>query len=227
MLPAVTQTSWQESLRETARAKFLSPREMVTHFDVAFRGRDEHPDSPVLLYAMGALFKINCPKPPVARVAESCITQALLSEPGAAQKGFALLSFWRLNGLSINTDLIKHTIERIILRHQWRGASSDVAWALAFCLEQKIPLSVGAAKVLSLFDDDSIVLLALDLYATGLLPAGFSTKAITKLLKKADLDGEHWLLSYEARRQGFLKASATAVSKQLLFSGILAKKVNF
>ena len=227
VLPAVTQESWQERLRETARAKFLALRDMVTHFDAAFRLRNEHPDSPVLLYAMGALFKIICPKPPVARVAESCITQALLSEPGAAQKGFALLSFWRLNGLSLNTDLIKHTIDRIILRHQWKGASSDVAWALAFCLEQQIPLSKSAAKVLSRFDDDSIVLQALDLHAAGLLPEGFSTKGIEKLIKNADLDGEHWLLSYEALRQGFLTASASAVSQHQLFSDLLAKKVTF
>jgi hypothetical protein len=226
-LPSASQESWQHHLMETARAKFLNPHEMVRHFDVAFRLREEYPESPVLLYAIGALFKIFRPDPEVGRIAQSSITQALLSEPGAAQKAFALLSFWQINGFSLNSTLIHDTICRMILRHQWRGATSDVAWALAFCLEHKIHLNKSTAKVLSHFEDDCILLQALHLHSDGLLSSGFSTNRIQKQIKDADLDREHWLLSYETARHGFLNVSSPAISKHPLFADLLAKKVSF
>jgi hypothetical protein len=200
---------------------------MVRHFDVAFRLREEYPESPILLCAMGVLFKITRPEPEVGRIAQSSITQALLSEPGAAQKAFALLSFWHINGFSLNTTLIHDTICRMIFRHQWRGATSDVAWALAFCLEQGMLLNKSTARVLSRFDDDCILLQALHLHSAGLLPSGFSSSHIEKRIKDADLDREHWLLSYETARHGFLNASLPAVSKHPLFADLLAKKVSF
>jgi hypothetical protein len=104
----------------------------------------------------------------------ACITQALLCEPGTAQKAFALLSFWRINGLSIDSQLIKDTISRMILRHESRGPSNDVTWALAFCLSEGLSVGKEAAKVLSTFDDDTILIEALHMRAEGLLSAGFS-----------------------------------------------------
>lgn len=225
-LPHVAQESWQQQLLETGRAKFSAAGEMVRHFDVAFRLRHEYPDAPVLLYAIAVLFKIVRPDREVGRIAQSCITQALLGEPGAAQKGFALLSFWQINGFSLNADLLRETICKMITRHQWRGASSDISWALAFCLEGQISLNKSAADVLSRFDDDCIVLQALHLHALGLLP-GFVITRVQKLLKSADLDREHWLLAYESVRHNFLTTSSTAVKSNHLFSDLLAKKISF
>lgn len=226
-LPGATQESWQHQLLSAGRTKFRDPRDMVEHFDTAFRLREIHPEAPILLYAVGVLFGITCPGEKTGRIAESCITQALLAEPGVAQKVFALLSFWRINGYILNKDLIRETICNMIIRHQWRGASSDVAWALAFCLEEQLTLNKRTAKVLSQFEDDCIMLQALHLHSSGLIPAGFSTGHIKQVLKTADLDREHWLLSYEAVRHGFLPTTATAVSHSSLFADLLAKKVTF
>jgi hypothetical protein len=226
-LPGASQESWQQHLQDTARAKFLNPQEMVRHFDVAFRLREEYPESPILLYAMGVLFKITRPEPEVGRIAQSSITQALLSEPGAAQKAFALLSFWHINGFSLNTTLIHDTICRMVFRHQWRGATSDVAWALAFCLEQGMLLNKSTARVLSRFDDDCILLQALHLHSAGLLPSGFSSSHIEKRIKDADLDREHWLLSYETARHGFLNARLPAGEQASAVCGSTGKESQF
>lgn len=226
-LPETNQPLWQQRLHETARASFRRAQDMITHFDVAFAMRCEFPGAPILLYAMGILFKINQPTAEVGRIAESCITQALLGEPGSAQKAFALLSFWSINGFKLNTDLIAKTISRMIFRHQWKGASSDIAWALAFCLQEKISLSNEAADVLSQFDDDCILLQALDLRSSGLLPHGFKIDRVKTRLKDAHLDREHWLLAYETVRHGFLTTTNRLVQKNNLFADFLAKKISF
>jgi hypothetical protein len=208
-------------------ARFWSPYDVVKYFDAAFRLREQYPDEPVLLYALGILFKIACPSDKVGRIAQSCITQALLCEPGASQKAFALLTWWHLNGLVLDDVLIANTVNQMLIRHEAIGFSSDIAWALSFCLDQHYVLSKRAGKILSGFDDDCIALQALHMHSNGLLPAGFHTKHIVKALKDADLDREHWLLAYEALRHGFLTVSAAAVRKNPLFSDLLKRKVTF
>src|ERR1017187_1438482 len=226
-LPRAAEEEWQELLVQSGGARANNIRGMVRHFDTAFRQRERYPDSPVLLYALGVLFSLKCPVPEVGRIAQSCLTQAILSEPGAAQKAFALLSYWRLNGFLVDGDLISSTINQLILRHEASGLSSDVAWALAFCLEQRFELNAKAGKALSRFDDDCIALQALHLASLGLLPKGFSTASVSKLLRTCDLDREHWLIAYEAARQGFLRDSEPAVKSNPLFSDLLAHRISF
>jgi hypothetical protein len=85
-LPRAVGDSWQDELRTHSKAAFFTAANMVSYFDRAFRLRSEFPDDPVLMYAIGTLFKVRPPKAEVRRVAESCITQAVLSEPGSAQR---------------------------------------------------------------------------------------------------------------------------------------------
>lgn len=226
-LPRPSQDEWQESLKEAGTTRFMSSNTMVKYFDTAFRLREQFPDEPVLMYALGILFNIGRPHPDVARIAQGCITQALLCEPGAAQKAFALLSFWHLNGVALDKPLITATIDRMIIRHQASGFSSDCAWALAFCLENCYALGHKAARVLSHFDDDCIALQALHMEHMGLLPKGFRNSGIATALKDADLDREHWLIAYETVRHNFLPVCRKAVDDNPFFSDLLKNRVTF
>jgi hypothetical protein len=116
-LPQPTEDDWRSLVYETARVKFDRAHEMVRYFDTAFRLREQFPEAPVLAYALGVLFKVTKPGDEAGRIAQSCVTQAILAEPGAAQKAFALLSYWRLNGFLLNGELLKDTISKIVLQH--------------------------------------------------------------------------------------------------------------
>jgi hypothetical protein len=155
------------------------------------------------------------------------MTQALLCEPGAAQKAFALLTYWHLNGLALDNSLISSTIDQMVVRHHASGFSSDIAWALAFCIEQGYSLNSKAAQVLSNFDDDCIALQVLHMRQIGLLPKGFSDRKISSTLRDVDLDREHWLVAYETVRHGFLKVCEAAVQANPLFAQLLKNKVTF
>jgi len=226
-LPEASQDEWHEMLFQASRVRFTNPHQMVNYFDIAFRFRARYADKSVLSYALGILFKVKCPDAEVGRVAQSCITQALLSEPGTAEKAFALLSFWRLNGFQLDKDLLGTAIFRMISRHRSAGPSSDLAWALSFCLEEGISLDKQVSRMLSHFDDDCILLQVLHLQSQGLLSAGFNTKSISKLIKTADLDREHWLIAYESVRQGFLNDGEAAVKNNKLFADLLLHGVSF
>jgi hypothetical protein len=225
-LPQPAGDLWQDDLRSHSRSAMATAANMVAYFDRAFDLRSKFPDAPVLMYAMGSLFKVRPPKDDVRRVAESCISQALLSEPGCAQKAFALLAFWELNGSAFDRAVLTTTIEQLVKLHEYRGVSSDVAWALAFCIEHRVPLSGKVGKNLSRVEDNAVAIQALHANALGLAP-GFTVKTIESDLKSESCDGPHWLLLYEAVRQGFIPSLTGIVASNALFADLLAKGVAF
>jgi hypothetical protein len=223
----VVNDEWQRAMPDGAKRPLGTASEMVHYFDIAFSYRQRFPESAVMLYALGALFRLRVPRPGTERVAQSGVTQALMAEPGCAQKAFALLTFWVSNGLRMDRSLLARTVSRMVIVHGARGMSSDVAWALSFCATHRLELDNAAARVLARVEDDCIGIQALQLHREGLLASGFSTSKLSKLLRGCDLDGEHWLIAYEAVRHGFLFDSEKAVLGNPLFCDLLQKGVTF
>jgi hypothetical protein len=199
---------------------------MVSYFDHAFRLRVAHPNEPVLMYAIGALFRLRRPASGVQRTAESCVSQAILAEPGCTQKALALLSYWELNGARFDRDVTKRTIESLCALHETRSFSSDVAWALAFAIQNKLSLGKAVGEGLSRLDDDAIAILACHAHSLGLL-SGFNRRAIERDLRDEDCDGDHWLLIYEGVRQGYFPRLRSTVSGNGLMGELLRAKVEF
>jgi hypothetical protein len=226
-LPRPTEDGWRHALTAEAQHGLRSDREMVRYFDLAFELRGEQPHVPVLSYAAGILFRLNKPTGEAGRVAFSALTQALLTEPGCAQKVFALLTFWRLNGFVLDQKAMTRTIDTLVEQHDARGVTSDVAWALQFCIENAIALGPRAGRALTQWDDNCVALQALYLHSLGLIPNGFTTKRHSALVAGADLDGPHWLLCYEAARHNFLSTSNAAVAGHTLFGPMLNAGVTF
>lgn len=226
-LPRPTQKEWQQELLLASRWPLNRPDVVVSYFDVAFRQRDENPDTAVLNYALGLLFRITRPTESTSEVLQSAVTQALLCEPGVARKAFSLMSYWCSNEMEMNRPLMTRTINEIVRRHEARGVTSDVSWALAFCLEHQIELDKVAGKVLSRCDDDCVALQALHCNSERLIPSGFSDDHIRGLIRDTDLNDSHWLLGYEALRQEFSADSRAAVASNPVFRNLLEQQVTF
>lgn len=218
---------WQLDLQVASRQHRGSATGLLRYFDLAFGLRRAHPEAPVLNYACGSLFTLGRPKDDnAARVAQSCLSQAVLAEPGASQKAFALLSFWVVNGMKMDAALVARTTSEMVLAQQHRGLSSDAAWALAFCLRHNVALEKRAGQALSESLDDCVCLQALDLRERKLAP-GMTVGRLKETLRRADLDGEHWLLAYEAVRQGFITVGRAAVQKHGFCGPMLTAGVSF
>lgn len=57
-LPNPSQEEWQQVLRERSEVNLNVAQNMVQYFDTAFRLRSSYPESSILLYALGILFKL-------------------------------------------------------------------------------------------------------------------------------------------------------------------------
>ena len=225
-LPEPTESHWGDALHDHVAEALKTRRGILKYFDVAVRLHDQFPSEAVLMYAIGGLFQEKPPRDDVARIAQAAITQAMLGEPGVAQKAFALLTFWKILGVALDLPALTHTIERMILQHDSTGVSSDVAWALAFCAQESLAIGREAGKVLQASDDDSILLLALHFHSKGFIPSGFNPAKVAKLLATAQPDREHWLLAYESARHRLLTPTS-AITSNPLFADMLSKDVTF
>src|SRR5207244_9786462 len=115
----------------------------------------------------------------------------------------------------------------VIRTHAPRAQGSEVAWALWAALAWKVSLTAETAKEVAAMNDDVVALLALDANQRGLFPIGsLDTSAWQTLVaEKNVLNGEHWLLAYEANAQGWLHVPA--VNQSAPFAAMHAADVTF
>jgi hypothetical protein len=78
-------------------------------------------------------------------------------------------------------------------------------------------------------NDDVCVILALDLNSKGLIDGGLDVTTWLPLMTKEELQGEHWLLSYEANVKGWLRppGGSDHVSAHSLFGLLKGANVYF
>lgn len=102
-----------------------------------------------------------------------------------------------------------------------------MAWALWAVASWGLGLSGEALKAISAMEDDVVALLALYSEAEGLFPAGGLNKAKWAAITAhpAVLGSEHWLLAYEANRNGWLGTPAVAADP--VFSAMHAAGISF
>jgi hypothetical protein len=132
-----------------------------------------------------------------------------------------------MNGAALDQSLIERTVSEMILLQLRRGFSSDVAWALFFCIQSGIPLTRNkkAIGALEKCKDFSIAIQAANMVQLKLLPSTFRQRWLAETLKR-DPDEETWLLAYEMTRQGFAKPSP-ALAGHAVFGPMLRQNIAF
>ena len=227
-LPSATRPAWQPSIAAASAEPLGDAQNMTRFFDTVFSLWAENPGEAVLGYALATLFRVTKPSTPGGgAVAEAAISQAILSEPGCSQKAFALLSFWAANGYAFEHNLIQETVVQMIRRHDSVGVTSDVSWALSFCIEHGLKLPATVRQFLEPCEDVVVLLQGLHLNQLGLVSGGLRTSNIEKRAAKMDPEGPHWLLLYEAHRHRFLRRPSAVVQADAFFSALDQHDVGF
>ncbi|HZF56044.1 MAG TPA: RNA-directed DNA polymerase [Polyangiaceae bacterium] len=225
-LPRPVAPPWLRAVRDVVTEMLGSgPPDLDRFFDHAYEVHNKYPDSAVFNYAFGHLFRLPNPTIPVAQRAQGAIMQAVLAEPGCAQKAVAVLTYWNLNGMILDKALLQRTTTEAIRVQANRGFSSDVAWLLFFCIQNQASLGPPAAKLLRECRDDCIALQSLHMKKAGLLPSTFKPGILREHLINPDLDGPHWLLLYEAYRQRLIQPPAVHVNP--VFAAMLSAGIKF
>ncbi|MBX9601878.1 MAG: RNA-directed DNA polymerase [Bryobacteraceae bacterium] len=227
-LPVRIVSDWWLYVREFSFTATGDPRaKIIQFFDEAFQRKANAPGEYVLAYAIGRLEKENW-SPREWQIVQPLLHQALAAEPSAAHKFVRALVRARVEGLDIDLDLLAETIHTMLVEHAPYGNASEVAWMLWASMMFMLPLSKDACVAVSTMNDSFVSLLALDAGKRGLAP-DLDLTTWGNFITSDDLDGENWLLSYEAGVRGWLPSVGgnNHVGTHPIFSFLASRNVRF
>jgi hypothetical protein len=201
-------------------------KQLITFFDLAILLARKYPDELVLSYAISKI------KPTVfhddnLKLLQSLLLNALNVEPKIINYLSAILVGYHIAGRKLDLLQIKLTIEEFILLHNSLENDYEVAWALWLMKLFGQRISNGVASKLSLNMNPTVILVALDLKESGLVPTGLDTKRWKALLNAENLYSEYWMVAYEVKVQGWLKTTSDYVTEDPFFSLLQEEGVRF
>lgn len=235
ILPQPLQDEWVSQLRRTdLRSHPAQERSDLTLlFDDAFRLASLNPGKFVVSYALGRLGSRLDDGLPLASADNWCYLQKLLlqacwAQPTALQKALTLLRWGVDAGFGLDRDLVEQSINGLIVENANLGHGSELAWALWTATSLRLRVRAAAARTIEGHDDDLVALTALHLWTRGLLPRGLDVSGWQSRLSPGDLQGEHWLLAYEAAVKGWLTSTGgDHIVGNPVFTALRSQAVSF
>jgi hypothetical protein len=230
-LPRGLDSAWSIELKSinirAKKAPVAHRNDMLALFSRAFELAAAHPSESVLRYAVSHVQRLDV-NSSVWRSFHNCVLSAASADPSTLPVALGTLyEVARLGGHEVPKGPLSEVLESVISRHAPRAQGSEVAWALWGALAWDVNLSNDAALLVDAMEDDVVALLAMHAAALGLFPRGALTKnSWAALVAQPDaLEGEHWLLAYEANQQGWL--TTPAIKADPTFSAMSSAGVSF
>jgi hypothetical protein len=206
-LPLDVDNPWRDSIRrfELGHDSTAVDKNLIGYFDYVFVQKRSYPNDPVVSYAISRLEAASLDESNWA-TAEALLLQAMSVEPDAIQQVAVAFARAYSNRLPINIGDLTTGLTLIIRRHASQGHGFEVSWALWLALSLNCIIDdTQASAVLSNMSDPVVSLLALDAHQRGLLP-NLDPTLWGSFVTADQLEGSHWLLSYEASIKGWLPA---------------------
>ena len=204
-LPMQFDNPWRGPLRSYAFGQTDEARQrlLLTYFDLVFSLKRDYPSDAVVGYAMSRLESLDFEAGSWS-VLQDLLLQTMSVEPDSLQQIAVMFVKAQSDGHTINVEALREAITLLIRQHAPQGHGSEIAWGLWMALSFGCKIDdAQALQSLSKMYDSPVALLALDAYNRGLLP-NLDLTYWSSLITSAQLYGEHWLLSYEARVRGWM-----------------------
>ena len=230
-LPLPLDKPWVHDLQLIGIREKGSPvgqrNDVLSLFSCAYELAAEHSGDSVLRYAVSRVQGLDVGSD-AWRSFHNCLLGAAAADASTLPVVLGTLyEVARRGGHEVPVSPLAEVLDSIILRHAPRAQGSEVAWALFGALAWSVPLTKEAAAAVGEMEDDIVALLALHANSEGLFDKGaLDPTGWAGLVAEPDaLEGEHWLLAYEANQQGWL--SSPAIGNNQAFSAMSRAGVSF
>ena len=227
-LPAPLEEPWPRVLREMPLrdGPKRQIRDLLSLFSVAFELASDHRQAPVLRYAIARCRREDL-EPQSWPVYQQLLLQCALLEVGALRYVAAELRTRRDEGHEVSGDLVQDVVSKIIGRHVPLGHGNEVAWAIWLTVLLNVPLAKDAVELIPDLDDPLVPVLALYAEERGLTAATLDRARWDEHARPDALDGDYWLLSYEAIRRGWLQGGSMNLHGHPVFRFLQDHDVTF
>ncbi len=203
--------------------------DLVRFFDLITRHLEPDIEAHVAKYAMSKLLLQSfVPLQGNQPLYQALLCQLLVAQPSAAKEIVGCMLLLNAAGVPVDSTLIMESFSEVIRKAAPLGHHFEISWVLYGILSLNLSIGQEAAAALSNCDNAVVGLLSLNAWQLGLAPSMNPALWATHMVA-TDLHDEHWLLSYEARRLGWLPSVGVAdhILNDPAFSFIRTQTVNF
>jgi hypothetical protein len=195
-------------LREIRSFQFSpSPKkfgnELARYFDLVFAHAKETPQDHVVRYALGRL-RPNAIDASNWLLYQQLISHATVHQLTVVDQYISNLLVGQQRGFAVDVGLAGNTLNYVIEQTAFLEQHHETAWGLWGLLSLQIPLSPRATDRIEKSDNSIVAILALDALNHGLMPTALSSASWPSHMTTMDLNGDQWLLAYEANVKGWL-----------------------
>lgn len=227
-IPEVLESLWYKDLKAVRFSPDATKqrKELIGFFDKAFYHAKQQPDDAVLSYAISKIRATIFNEKNLV-ILQSLLLNSIVHESRTIHLLSEILISYHEKKHKFDLKGIKFGLEQFIDFHCEMNNEFEISWALWTMKSLKLKLNSKIAVKLSKINNSIISLVCLDMKRAKLIPKGLNTALWKSVLNKENLYSEHWLLAYEAKRNGWLKTADNYLDDDPFFSILKKKKVKF
>lgn len=196
-------TSWLRTFVFRAAGTRGQQTDLTAYFDNAFKFVRVAPNEGVLKYAIPRLNAVDVVEENW-QLFQYLLSQCVRGEPACLPQVCDQIFYYiTIEHRTVDIDLWTACLEHSILERLPLGQASEALWALWMMRHLGIPMSCAVEAAVDACEDSAVALMALSMAHNGLgNPVSFTR--LHTFSEPSELFGRHWLLCYEANRQGWL-----------------------
>lgn len=201
----LVQDSWKYGIKHLEISEQVRKQRTDIHkyFESLFSLEDKHKDESLVKYGLKKISTVIIKKQNWD-IYEAYLLKCGYSFPNTLQVITTILSTYNHYKYPIDKGAIQNFCNNLILSHSLSEGHSEIAWALWLAKELDITILKNSVRAIESISSSVCVLIAIDLYHSGLAKAKPYKNNLLNYCNKHSLYNENWLLSYEAGRRNWL-----------------------
>lgn len=200
----ITEDYWPHQIRNFQISKSSRRQASDIHhfFELTKNLARQNSSESVMPYALKRIYS-TVVKKANWEIFEAHLCHAAYGYPNTLQTVVRILSTYGRFKFPINRDRLELLFNALISEHAPLGHHSEVAWSLWACKDLKLKLDASNVDLVAEMHSSICALQLIDLAALGLTAKSPKTTYWKQFESVDSLNGDLWLLSYEAGLRGF------------------------
>ena len=225
----LVEDSWKYGIKhlDVSEQVHKQRNDIHKYFESLFSLENRYKDESLVKYGLKKISTIIIKKQNWD-IYEAYLLKCGYSFPNTLQVITTILSTYNHYNYPINKDAIENFCNNLIQSHSLSEGHSEITWALWLAKELEVIISKNSIRAIESVSSSVCLLIAIDLYHSGLAKAKPYKSNLLSYCNKQSLYNENWLLSYEAGRRNWLfNKDKNYIENDEFFRELLDLKIEF
>lgn len=192
-------------------------------FSLLYQSCHDHPEESVVKYGIKVLHRCSLQKANWSYI-ESLLLKTVIAFPQTLPE---LFSYFESHRSYVDKAILRRALMEILRNHSDKGHSFEVSWVL--WIAKFFQIRIPAKDIVPIIQSQDVIptIVAFDLYRSKLVSGKLDVRSIGPLLTEESLLDDHWLLTYELLKKGWIRKKDNPLKASKYFKILQDLKVDF